>query len=431
MKFTNLGGATGYLEHNGIRMLFDPWLDEGIFHGAWHHYPPVKLPNDSIKELGRFDYIYISHIHEDHCSLETLLQLNLDAEIIIMDRSPNFVLQFLKRNNLNFKKVHLIPPWEKVRISSNLEVSMVTADPAHELNFVIDSGLILKWDNFVIYNSNDCSPYSESLEYVAKNYEKVDLALLPYATGSSYPSCFTNLTSEQKYKEKDRLFAFGMKKFCEAAEATKAKVVMPFADQYVIVGNKYELNKFMPHPASAGVLKDFYKASASQSLLLLNSGQSYELETGVLHPLEAFYQHSEEEKLQYAFEHRNSKYDFEQFKFSKSVNLVSLLNAAGTNYFKKLNALNVKSETSFVIEVSDWKKKYLIDNYSFSITEVNFDSTDVEPYLKVEVEAGLLVLLLVGQISWNIADAALFIQYTRMPNVYDPKIHSLWNYLKI
>lgn len=431
MKFTNLGGATGILEHKGKRILFDPWLDEGIFHGAWHHYPPVNLPENSIKALGRFDYIYISHIHEDHCSLETLKQLNTDAEVIIMERTPNFVLQFIQRNNLNFKKVHLIPPWKKVSITEDLEVAMVTADPAHELNFMIDSGLILNWDGFVIYNSNDCAPFSGSLDFIKNNYSHVDLGLLPYATGSSYPSCFTNLSSEQKFSEKERLFNFGMKKFNEAAKATKAKIVMPFADQYVIVGSKYELNKYMPHPASPGIVRDHFQDTPEQKLLLLNSGQSYELENGVYSPKESFYFHSEQEKMQYAHEHKNNKYDYEQFPFSKSINLTNLMNFAGLNYFKKLKAQKIHSETAFIIEVTDWNKKYIVNNFKHEIVEVDFTSADVEPYLKVQVEAGLLILLLIGQISWNIADAALFIDYTRKPNVYDPKIHSLWNYLKI
>jgi UDP-MurNAc hydroxylase len=39
MKITNIGGATAILEHNGKRMLCDPWMDEGILHGSWHHCP--------------------------------------------------------------------------------------------------------------------------------------------------------------------------------------------------------------------------------------------------------------------------------------------------------------------------------------------------------------------------------------------------------
>ncbi len=131
MQFLNLGGATGILEHKGKRILFDPWLDEGIFHGAWHHYPPVNLEN-GILGLGRFDYIFISHIHEDHCSLGTLQLLNKDAEIVLMDRKPNFVENFLLKNDLNFRKIHKVKPYNPIELEPGLILDTVTADHAHE-----------------------------------------------------------------------------------------------------------------------------------------------------------------------------------------------------------------------------------------------------------------------------------------------------------
>ena len=42
MKLTNIGGATAFLEHNDKRILFDPWMDEGILYGSWYHWPKLK-----------------------------------------------------------------------------------------------------------------------------------------------------------------------------------------------------------------------------------------------------------------------------------------------------------------------------------------------------------------------------------------------------
>lgn len=43
MKFTAIGGATAILEHRGKRFMLDSWLVEGIFQGAWFHYPEPNL----------------------------------------------------------------------------------------------------------------------------------------------------------------------------------------------------------------------------------------------------------------------------------------------------------------------------------------------------------------------------------------------------
>ena len=166
MKITNIGGATGILVHRGKRILFNPALESGLVHGAWYHYPPLKT---KLSDLGKFDYIYISHIHEDHCCANTIKFLNKSAEIIVMDRTPkirNFITNFLKKHNFEFKKIHLIKPHQPTEIYPGLTVDMVEADSEDEYSYLIDSGLIIDWDGFVIYNSNDCSPCSKRKNYI-------------------------------------------------------------------------------------------------------------------------------------------------------------------------------------------------------------------------------------------------------------------------
>jgi hypothetical protein len=53
-----------------------------------------------------------------------------------------------------------------------------------------------------------------------------------------------------------------------------------------------------------------------------------------------------------------------------------------------------------------------------------------EPYLAIETDAPLLWQLLTGKFSWNIADAAAFLTYYRVPNVYDQHAVIALNYLR-
>ena len=96
--------------------------------------PPVI----KAKDVGPLDYIFISHIHEDHCDLHTIKHLDRDAEIVLMDRKPNFVADFLDLRS-NFKKVHNIKLRDKFEIMPGFLLEPVEADPAHKLNHMIDS----------------------------------------------------------------------------------------------------------------------------------------------------------------------------------------------------------------------------------------------------------------------------------------------------
>ena len=51
MKFKFIGNACGiFLGSNGTRILCDPWIIDGVFEGAWYHYPPLKTKIKDLKK---------------------------------------------------------------------------------------------------------------------------------------------------------------------------------------------------------------------------------------------------------------------------------------------------------------------------------------------------------------------------------------------
>ena len=102
--------------------------------GARVQFP---LPVIKAEDVGPLDYIFISHIHEDHCDLHTIKHLDRNAEIVLMDRKPNFVSDFLDFHNLEFKAVHNVKAREKLQIAPDLWLEPVEVDPA-QLNHMID-----------------------------------------------------------------------------------------------------------------------------------------------------------------------------------------------------------------------------------------------------------------------------------------------------
>jgi len=430
MKLINFGGATALLEHKGVRMLFDPWLDDGIFHGAWYHYPPLAV---GIEDIGRVDFVYISHIHEDHCSLGTLRHINRDAEIILMDRNPNFVARFLEANDLHFGKVHLVKPRSELAIRPGLVAGMLEADPANEMAHIIDSALLLRWDGFTVYNANDCQPYAAGLEYVVNSYGTMDLALLPYSGGSGYPSCYANLSDAQKIAEKQRILGSRLENFARTVQFLNPLHVMPFADQYVVAGSRSNLNHFISHPPCPGVVEPALAAIGMQDrLLLLNSGQSYDFETlrkvpG--HPYRHFKESDREEYIRTSL--LGKDYEHERFSFAPAVALERLVKYARDRLWVIQLRKAYRPHYSIYLDAQDQRRRFHIRLDRAEATQVAWDALLEEPYLRVGSNATLLVMLLLGHVSWNIADAALFLDYERAPNDYHPDIYVCLNQLKV
>jgi UDP-MurNAc hydroxylase len=431
MKFIYIGGATALLEHKGKIFLFDPWLIDGIFHGAWFHYPPVQI---KVESLPRIDYLYISHIHEDHCHEETLKYINKDCEIILIDRNPNYVKNFLDRNKFNFSKIHLVKEKEPIEIAPGLRVDLLMSNPNHNLSYMIDSAIIIEWDGYLIYNANDCAPHKASNKYILENYGRVDLALLPYAAGSSYPACYMNLNEEQKMAEKMRIYHESLDKFFENVEILKPKVAIPFADSYCIVGSNANLNKYMPHPAGMGDVVDAAKRKKilESRVVVLNSMQSLDLLSGEKNPNNEYNRFTDEDREKYIQMHTSEKmYDFEKIKFGSSVPTKRILSLCRINMWKNQMSEGYFPDFRYYINDKDNARTFVIDFKSDSIIETPYCENLLKPYLGINVSNTLLCMMMIGHISWNIADAALFIQYDRAPNNYDPKLFSYLNFLRL
>lgn len=430
MKLLNFGGATAILEHEGVRMLFDPWLDDGIFHGAWYHYPPATATPE---DVGHVDYIYISHIHEDHCSAGTIKHLNIDAEVILMDRKPNFVARFLEANGFRFRKVHLIKPREERQLRPGLIAGLLEADPANEMAHVVDSALLLRWGGMTIYNANDCQPYEDGIQFIKQNYGRVDLALLPYSGGSGYPSCYANLTDDMKLAEKRRILASRIDNFTRTVRMLDPRWVVPFADQYVVAGSRSHLNRFISHPPCPGVVEDRLNAEGlADKLILLNSGQTYDFERQERIPDQPYRFYTEDDRARYVEQSlRDKPYDHERFAFSPGISVERLVEYARSRLWTAQQRKNYVSPTSIYLDASDIGRRFRIRLDQEHSAEVSWDEPLAQPYLRVSCGYTLLVMLLLGHASWNIADAALFLDYERMPNVYEPEVYVCLNLLKV
>jgi UDP-MurNAc hydroxylase len=84
MHLTYLGHAGFVVEAGGTRILIDPWFFSAFLR-SWFPYPDNRFMLDSVLRQD-FDYLYISHLHEDHFDRKLLNQLRRDISILL----PNY-----------------------------------------------------------------------------------------------------------------------------------------------------------------------------------------------------------------------------------------------------------------------------------------------------------------------------------------------------
>jgi UDP-MurNAc hydroxylase len=434
MQVTLLADSTFLFEHNGVRILTDPWIGSRIYGGAWVQFPQSLITAD---QIGRLDYVFISHIHQDHCDLETIKQLDKSATIILMKKTPSYVGNFLNFHNLGFESVLEVPIRSRVSIKGGIEIEILEADPTHALNYLIDSSLVLHYENKALLFANDNLPHPAIYEYLRGM--NIALAILPCSGGSGYPARYGNLTDDEKEKRSAEIVDYYFRSSIDSLRAINPDRFLWAAGSHVLAGSNANLNRFMAWPRSHAdsyrYLEKHVKDDENFSPVLISPGQTFELESknrSTLSEAISFYENEVERNTFIDSEKQlQIPYQFEQLELTPSVNTNTLLKLASSRLRRFLEDNEIQIE---------WALQF----HTHEKPEEVFTIQLMPPYLVVEngpllptnrlviaCDTRLLVLLLTGLFSWNIADASCFLSYDRLPDEFIPEMYILLNHFRI
>jgi hypothetical protein len=161
----------GYIfENEKVSILFDP-IFETPFSRNCFAFPPVKFDIESIKTL-KFDAVFISHFHDDHCSLESLKMLDRRTPIYMFCNHEEL---FNLIRELGFTQVF------PLSLNSMIEVGPFKVTVYPSLDREVDSIFQINIGDLNILNVVDSWMAPETLDALIKN--KVwHLVLWPFQT---------------------------------------------------------------------------------------------------------------------------------------------------------------------------------------------------------------------------------------------------------
>ncbi|MBC7457726.1 MAG: MBL fold metallo-hydrolase [Bdellovibrionaceae bacterium] len=79
LKISRILHAGYVFEHDQTQIAFDPIFENPFSHNCYA-FPSVQFDREKIKKL-KFDAVFISHFHDDHCSMESLVCLHRETPI--------------------------------------------------------------------------------------------------------------------------------------------------------------------------------------------------------------------------------------------------------------------------------------------------------------------------------------------------------------
>ena len=438
------------IKSQNFKLLTDPWLTDGEYYGSWSHYPMYDM-SENIEELNSYNAIYISHIHPDHCSVDTLKKLNKDIPVYISNYHSKF-LKF-KIERLGFK-VFELENGSRKKLGNNFYLTIYPADNCdpglcYKFNGCaildntikgsqqIDSLSVIDDGKFSILNVNDC-PFDLAKhaikERVLKDFSNVDVLLTGYGGAGPYPQCFENLSNDEKIGESKKKEINFLNQALNFIELTNPEYYLPFAGTYVLTGKLNVLQNLRGVPsidqAYEYLIKQINKLNLKKppKPIMLNTDKSYNFTNDKYS--------SEYVKLDlnkfiiYQKNYlSNLKLDYEKDDFTLEADLFHNAHEAMKNYIKKKNELNIETKSDVYLKVLEKYIKVSCDKDKIDIVQKSqFDKN--KNYVIYDLDPKLLSRILKGPkyAHWNNAEIGSHINFYRSPNIFERNLYFSMNF---
>ncbi len=128
LKISRILHAGYIFEHLETQIVFDP-IFENPFSKNCFAFPDVKFDREQIKKL-KFDAVFISHFHDDHCSLESLDLLTRNTPIYIYCIYDELAAMI---SELGFEQVY------RLNIDNSVTLGSFEITPRRALDADVDS----------------------------------------------------------------------------------------------------------------------------------------------------------------------------------------------------------------------------------------------------------------------------------------------------
>ena len=435
MKLTFFQSSAVMIETKGVKILCDPWLVDGELYGSWNHYPPIDFQPQNFNDV---DFIYLSHIHQDHFSKKSLSKLNKDIPVIIHNYENKILRENIKEMGF---KVNELNHNDRTHLKNQVFINILAADncdPSICYKYFgcapleskygstsIDTMSVIDDQDNVLVNTNDC-PFELSFTAATtlkEKYSKIDMLLVGYTSASAYPQCFT-LSEAEKIREKERMQQDFLKKAENYVNLFEPNYFMPFAGRYTLAGKLAPLNDYRGVTELDDAFRYFTNSKnidvEKSKCIILNPGSIFDTETG--QPSEPYKKIDKIQKQQYIQNVlAKRKLDYESEQEPEIDEIKSLIGKCYERFERKRKELRFSSEATVLIKLSS--EEFLAISCNGNgwkiIKQKNID--DYKNYVKLSLDTRLLKWILSGPryAHWNVAENGSHITFERTPNVYE------------
>lgn len=413
------------------RILCDPWLTPGAFDGAWFHSPPLRLGPDDFKE---YTHLYISHIHPDHCDMQTLPRLaKKDVPVIVLKTPDGFVRKRLQ--SCGFSSFIELADGETVDIGGGVKVTMYAAfddnpfvDSA--VPNIIDSSIVVNDGVHCFLNINDNTPTVEAANRLISEHGHFRAALVPYSGVGPWPSSYLGLSTGERVQAAKKKAEQYLVRMLETSAILKADVFLPGAGQMILGGAQFWKNDFLG-VATQQEAVDTLRAAGYQTEAL-REGDVFDVGSSVVeHTLRVG-----EWTLDALSRLKQERYFWEGSSvLVERSDLLPRLQLARDRLWKYQQRFGFTANWLLAIRLEDEPEEYYTFDFGVETPVQKMSAHDVHKgersFLLAVMPYEYLVALLARRCHWNNGFHGCHIDWLRVPDDYKPELQTLLSFFHV
>lgn len=428
MRVAHYGNACFSLFHQGVHILCDPWLEAPAVAGGWEKFPPTEI---RVRDIPKPDYLYISHIHSDHCEPETLAKLDKETPVIGLSRQPAYLERMLHQQG--FRNLRLVPEGRPTEIAPGFRVETFAATFNHAVAEVIDSSAIFDFGGCVVLNCNDNLPEEPFCREVAKRYPRIDLAFLPCTGGGSFPAMYGNFSDSEKEAIIARVLDQKAEVFGRAVDLLRPKMIVPVAGGYAVRGlhhpkvNWQQIRRLNLEE----IIECQRRRGGFQSrILFLQPGMELDADRGEI--IKGTYRAWGREELQKHFERLSVTPVVKSLNTHRKLfALGRLVRNARAQLWRRQQQAKMFPSYRVILDVEGQPVLFEIDLQQEEVREQPRSEPLREPYLKMTLDQDTMLEWLLGFEDFNMLDSGHRIAFFRAPNVYVQEAYYLMSLFRL
>ncbi len=445
MKIKLYRSSTVGLTLGEFKILMDPWLTDGEYYGSWSHFPYYNL-DKNINEINSYNAIYVSHIHPDHCSEDTLKKLNKNIPIYIHSYHSKFLKFKLERCGF---KVFELENNKRTKIGENAYLNIFAADNCNpELCFKfsgcadftaktgnsqqIDTLSIIDDGKNVLMNVNDCpiELAQSTFKDIKKQYEKINVLLTGYGGAGPYPQCLENLSTKEKIQaaqSKEKQF---LNQAIKYIDEIKPDYYLPFAGTYTLTGklsNLQNLRGISSIDNAYSFFENYYSLKNLSNIikpLKLNTDNTFDLD---IKEYDKEYKKINYEEYQSYIDLKlsNKLLNYENDEASCFDEIYELSKKAHQKFLDKILINNVNLQSDIFVKVNG-KSLMLGRDKNLTVIKSEEINQKSKKYVRYETDIRLLKKLLMGPkyAHWNNAEIGSHLKFFRKPDTFERDVYS-------